>query len=325
MRRLIVLYVLALASVTQALRSVTRRKAFKVLNDVVATCAAATAVLNDVVATCAAATAATSASPANAVVQGRAASLDEAKAAGTVALWIDLAGCDVCRHDVPAACTGTLIADDLVLSAQHCIDIPDELGGKLTKVVFGADMFSRGAVSVPVSRYLRPSDVPGLELSKAPLANDMVLIKLARPAPKDWTRVAVGGAFPTDAYASILRVYGFGDRIESDEEYTSGTLRSIDLVNTSPRTGSQYLARSLRGKTDGTCNGDSGAAALLLDENKKPAIVGVLSSTSLPCAPASVRRGDVAATSQIVCARAAARRRGDAAATSRRRRGERRR
>ena len=204
-----------------------------------------------------------------------------------MALWIDLTDCDVCRHDVPAACSGTLIADDLVLSAQHCVDIPETLNGKLTKVVFGTNIFDKKATSVPVARYLRPSDVPGLKLSDAPLANDLLLVKLARPAPKAWRRVAVGLARQTpEAYSDIMRIYAYGDRIESDEDYTSGLLRSVDLVNTTPRisTDSKFLAKPLRGGGTGVCNGDSGGAALLLDEAKLPAVAGILSSTSLPCA-----------------------------------------
>ena len=227
------------------------------------------------------------AQPSRAVIAGYDTTLSEAHQTGAVALWIDLTGCDVCRHDVPAACSGTLIADDLVLSAQHCVDIPETLNGKLTKVVFGTNIFDKKATSVPVARYLRPSDVPGLKLSDAPLANDLLLVKLARPAPKAWRRVAVGLARQTpEAYSDIMRIYAYGDRIESDEDYTSGLLRSVDLVNTSPRisTDSKFLAKPLRGGGTGVCNGDSGGAALLLDEAKLPAVAGILSSTSLPCA-----------------------------------------
>ena len=225
--------------------------------------------------------------PSRAVIAGYDTTVSEAHQTGAVALWIDLTGCDVCRHDVPAACSGTLIADDLVLSAQHCVDIPETLNGKLTKVVFGTNIFDKKATSVPVARYLRPSDVPGLKLSDAPLANDLLLVKLARPAPKAWRRVAVGLARQTpEAYSDIMRIYAYGDRIESDEDYTSGLLRSVDLVNTSPRisTDSKFLAKPLRGGGTGVCNGDSGGAALLLDEAKLPAVAGILSSTSLPCA-----------------------------------------
>ena len=66
--------------------------------------------------------------------------------------------------------------------------MPESLGGTLSKIQFTDDMFSRGAVDIPVASYLRPADVAGLELSKEPLANDLVLIKLAKKAPQRRSR-----------------------------------------------------------------------------------------------------------------------------------------
>ena len=61
---------------------------------------------------------------ARAIVNGAAVTDAEAASTGTVGLYIDLEGCQVCRKGVPATCTGTLVAPDLVLSAKHCIDVP---------------------------------------------------------------------------------------------------------------------------------------------------------------------------------------------------------
>ena len=80
-------------------------------------------------------------------------------------LWIDLVGCDVCRHDVPAVCTGTLIAPDLILSARHCLDIPESLNGTLSRAVFGTSVFDKDAPSRPV-----------VGVKKGP--GDLVLLKL---------------------------------------------------------------------------------------------------------------------------------------------------
>ena len=60
--------------------------------------------------------------PAFGIVNGAAVTDAEAASTGTVGLYIDLEGCQVCRKGVPATCTGTLVAPDLVLSAKHCID-----------------------------------------------------------------------------------------------------------------------------------------------------------------------------------------------------------
>ena len=77
---------------------------------------------------------------------------------GAVGLWIDLAGCSVCRHDVPAACSGTLVAPDLVLSARHCLDIPRELNGTLDKVVFSNNLLDPNAPCAKVVDVRTPAD-----------------------------------------------------------------------------------------------------------------------------------------------------------------------
>merc|ERR1712185_194703 len=95
---------------------------------------------------------------ANAVVNGQAVSDAEAAANGVVGLYIDLSGCKICREGVPATCTGTLIAPDLVLSARHCSDVPASLNGTLQKVVFGADMLREGAPSREIERFVSTAD-----------------------------------------------------------------------------------------------------------------------------------------------------------------------
>ena len=99
-----------------------------------------------------AAVAATRPWAARAIIKGDTVSDAEAAASGVVGLYIDLTGCTICRKGLPATCTGTLIAPDLVLSARHCSDVPRELNGTLQKVVFGSDMLKSGAPSRDVER-----------------------------------------------------------------------------------------------------------------------------------------------------------------------------
>ncbi|KAH8093665.1 hypothetical protein JL720_4815 [Aureococcus anophagefferens] len=148
------------------------------------------------------------------------------------------------------------------------------LSGSLTKIVFGTDIFDKRAVSIPVSRYVRPKDVPGLSLSSEALGDDLVLIKLARAAPREWRRVGVGVAGDVAAYSRSLKLLGFGDAVESDTDYSSGVLRSIELVPVTAKSDAKpdFFARPLdySGRT-GTCNGDSGGALLLQDAGEAAA------------------------------------------------------
>ena len=111
--------------------------------------------------------------PASAIVNGDAVSDAEAAASGVVGLYIDLTGCTVCRRGVPATCTGTLIAPDLVLSARHCSDVPAALNGTLERVVFGSNMLSPKAYSVPIESFVSTADY-GIDTA----GNDLLLLKL---------------------------------------------------------------------------------------------------------------------------------------------------
>ena len=97
-------------------------------------------------------------SSARAIINGEAVTSAEAAEAGQVGLWIDLSGCAVCRKGVPATCSGTLVAPPLVLSARHCLDTPRSLNGTLEKVVFGSDMFAKGAQARGVAAVASTSD-----------------------------------------------------------------------------------------------------------------------------------------------------------------------
>lgn len=212
-----------------------------------------------------------------AIINGVPVTQVEAASAGAVGLWIDLADCKVCRHDVPAACSGTLIAPDLVLSAKHCIDIPKELGGSLQKVVFSNNLFDKQAPSIPVAAFKTTGDY-GIK-SKA---GDLVLIKLSQPAPIQWKPQKLSDSaiigFPE------VTVYGFGDTKDDFYDYSSGLLNKIKVQLISSVSGSAELFYTKpSSKRTGTCNGDSGGSALLVGATHEPLILGVVSSSTVPC------------------------------------------
>mmetsp|Transcript_35471 Transcript_35471/g.80038 ORF Transcript_35471/g.80038 Transcript_35471/m.80038 type:complete len:366 (+) Transcript_35471:1666-2763(+) len=267
---------------------------------------------------------------ADAVINGASVSKAEAAAAGAVGLWIDLANCTVCRHDVPAACSGTLISEDLVLSAKHCLDIPEELNGTLSRVVFSNSLFDKAAESSPVAAFRKTSDYSfaaagpsagssGSSSEIGGASGDLVLIKLAKPAPKNWrpqslsfnfvesmeegfadlssgassgvpgnAKASAGKGAPSGSLTDVigfpeLTIYGFGDTEDDYYSYSSGALKSlrVRVVSTiGPKARGFYTSPPDEGT--GACNGDSGAAGLL-GSGQGRVVVGVLSSTSTPC------------------------------------------
>jgi len=186
--------------------------------------------------------------------------------------------CSVCKKGLPAACTGVLIGPQLVLSASHCLDMTDGLGGKLTKVVFGTSLLDSDARSIPVERYVLASKY-GIERG-----NDLMLIRLSEPAPPEWKvqRISTteNGEYPP------ISVFGFGDTVDDENTYSAGTLRKLQLQTISPVGEPTFLTMVFDKKT-GTCNGDSGAAALVTGTGSRggdtQSIVGVLSSNTVPC------------------------------------------
>lgn len=217
--------------------------------------------------------------PAAALISGSAASGADAAALGVVGLYISMEDCGVCVKDLPAACTGVLIGPRLVLSASHCLDMTEGLGGRLTKVVFGSSLLDKGARSVPVEKFVLASQF-GQEKN-----NDLMLVKLARPAPSEWQVQPIapppagggGNEYPQ------LQVLGFGDTVDDERTYSAGVLSRLRLQAISPVSAPTFLTMVLD-KRAGTCSGDSGAAAIATGGAAAGrGVVGVLSSNSVPC------------------------------------------
>lgn len=225
----------------------------------------------------------------------------EAAAAGAVGLYIDLSGCSVCRKDVPATCSGTLVAPDLVLSAKHCVDISAELNGRLTKVVFAPNMLDRNAPFQEVERVVSTADY-----GVTSQGGDLILIKLRGPAPAPWRPVELPlRLLPREAEATAaaatsglttignpkLAAYGYGETKADTQptDYTSGRLKRILLqVITDVRPWAPGFITAPIDPATGTCAGDSGGAALmgLRDPKGGPPhtlLMGVQAAAEFPC------------------------------------------
>lgn len=254
----------------------------------------------------AAALAATSPRAAEAIVNGAVVSDAEAAASGAVGLYIDLTGCKVCRKGVPATCTGTLVAPNLVLSARHCADVPASLNGSLTKLVFAAEMLEPGAPYREIEKIVSTADY-GIETA----GNDLLLIKMKGQAPAPWRPVELPlGLLPVQSELKEaerrqspfvpdgiglpdVQSYGYGQLSAEGERsadmYSAGSLRLIDLqVRTEVRPWAPGFLTTPAARGSGTCAGDSGGAALLLlrdpqGRGARQVLLGVQAAASKPC------------------------------------------
>ena len=244
--------------------------------------------------------------PAGAIINGDSVSDAEAAAAGVVGLYIDLSGCTICRKGVPATCTGTLVAPDLVLSARHCSDVPASLNGTLESVKFGSDMLSSKAATVPIEKFVSTADY-GIDTA----GNDLLLIKLKGKAPSNWKPVelplrllptqaeqaaaekASSPFFPSGVGLPPVVSYGYGQQSSEGEldasKYSAGALKRIGLqVRTEVRPwGAGFLTTPIERGT-GTCAGDSGGGALLglqdpSGNGVRTVLLGVQAAASKPC------------------------------------------
>jgi Trypsin len=172
-------------------------------------------------------------------------------------------------------CTGTAIAQNLILTAAHCVP-PEERYG----------VFEAGA-----SRRSKPNSVAGLE--RHPLFDletafsgretaDVALLKLAEPL----TRRITPAPFATREYFPIgerFIVAGYGITEQAAGGY--GTLRAATLmVVRHTASGALRLADpTTRGEMAGlgACNGDSGGP-VLDDSSGRLALVGVVSWATDP-------------------------------------------
>ncbi|KAH8085489.1 hypothetical protein JL720_7474 [Aureococcus anophagefferens] len=117
----------------------------------------------------------------------------------------------------------------LLKHVVRCQQGDKSLSGSLTKIVFGTDIFDKRAVSIPVSRYVRPRTCPACRCRRRPSATTSCSSS-SRGRRRGWRRVGVGVAGDVAAYSRSLKLLGFGDAVESDTDYSSGVLRSIELV-----------------------------------------------------------------------------------------------
>lgn len=184
-------------------------------------------------------------------------------------------------------CSGVIVSADVVLTAAHCVggapgpgrcqDIPypATLVGPANAYVYAGD-----SADDPAARRLVVAQVIPLPDAKSLCGNDLVALRLARPAtveaiaPRLDSPPLVGGA---------VSVVGFGNVVPADADSSGARRRRDDatITHVGARAASASESELTAGDfavSIGPCQGDSGGPAL----DGQGSIVGIMSRGKAP-------------------------------------------
>jgi hypothetical protein len=176
------------------------------------------------------------------------------------------------------ACTATVVAPDLLLTAAHCVQPSADY--KLVELAAGAKPTFKD-----IARIARDPQFDLKRLFRHLATADVALAKLAQPLPaKLFSPLALDEAARPPRAGDGFLVAGYGVSVRGDGR-TTGTLRVANLVATGMPNFLQLRLVDPRTKDEraglGACAGDSGAP-VLRDDGGTLAIVGVVSWSTGP-------------------------------------------
>ncbi len=173
-------------------------------------------------------------------------------------------------------CTGSLIAQDLVLTAAHCA-----MPGADYKVIVPGETPPR---LLDVKRVAQHPQFNAASIAAHRASADVTLLQLAAPLPASKTPAPLGAPLVPIQTGDRLTIAGVGVTRRGDGK-SGGSVRAADLAITGkPGTLQIRLADPLTNNTRdglGACTGDSGAPAFAM-QGGRAVIVGVVSWSTGP-------------------------------------------
>jgi hypothetical protein len=159
--------------------------------------------------------------------------------------------------DGTALCTGSIVADDLIVTAGHCVG-PDK--AKM-KIAFRRDLRGDGTV-LGIKGYVRHKNYGKMQDDQD--MYDIALIRIDGALPQGYTAAKLLDSSSSlgDGQSVTLAGYGItiGKPTDADGDAGAGTLRKVDVNIQQALWGqTEVLLDQRHGK--GACHGDSGGPA----------------------------------------------------------------
>jgi secreted trypsin-like serine protease len=176
-----------------------------------------------------------------------------------------------------ALCSGSIVSDDLVVTAAHCVG-PDK---SQMKIVFKKSL--KGELpTAAVLGYVVPKEYAGDKASGKD-QNDIALVRFEGSLPEGYRAAQILPATEILRDGETVTLAGFGIT-RAKTHVGAGTLRKVEVTIENAEYGkSEVLLDQTHQK--GACHGDSGGPAFVMDDNGDPLLWGVTSRAAPSTAP----------------------------------------
>jgi secreted trypsin-like serine protease len=166
----------------------------------------------------------------------------------------------VLLYDGSYLCTGSLIAEDLIVTAAHCVLKP--INVKKLHVFFTTSLSQPGAANgaLPVVEAIaNPNYNPKSDVNN----NDIAMIKINGPLPSGYGPAQLMSRNDALQTGETVVLAGFGESnptAASGQQNGAGTLRKVDVqIQNAQFSPTEVLVNQTQG--GGACHGDSGGPA----------------------------------------------------------------